>query len=145
MTVHIIGFPQREARPASNEPALVCREARLKQSYHYWRGRSGRRYLHTVFPLIECPEIPKANFILVRRAPDGTRRALAVGQTTEDAMSLNLAHLRHQGARLGANEIHIHLLAETAAERDLVEQDLRACRPDLVPLAAPLDPLRLAG
>jgi hypothetical protein len=37
---------------------------------------------------------------------------------------LNLAHLRHEGAKLGANEVHIHLLADTADERDQVEMDL---------------------
>jgi hypothetical protein len=41
-------------------------------------------------------------------------------------MSLNLARLRHEGAKIGANEVHIHLLAETAQARTLVEADLTA-------------------
>jgi hypothetical protein len=52
--------------------------------------------------------------------------ALAFGQTKDDADTLNLAHLRHQGAKIGANEVHIHLLAETAEDRAQVEADLTA-------------------
>jgi hypothetical protein len=52
--------------------------------------------------------------------------ALAFGQAKDDADTLNLAHLRHQGAKIGANEVHIHLLAETAEDRAEVEADLTA-------------------
>lgn len=110
----------------ADEPALVCSEAAFDQAFHYWRGASGRRYLHSVYTLIGCPAIPQANYILVRRYDDGTRRALAFGQTREDAMTLNLAHLRHEGAKIGANEVHIHLLAENAEARAAVEADLLA-------------------
>ena len=108
----------------ANEPALVCREAQVTQPFHYWRGASGKRYLHTVFPLVDCPLIPKVNYILVHCGADGTRRPLAIGQTVSAADSLNLAHLRRTAARLGANEIHIHFLAETAVARAAAEADL---------------------
>lgn len=108
----------------ANEPALVCGEARFAQAFHYWRGASGRRYLHSVYSLIGCPALPRANYILVRRHADGSREALLFGQTKDDAVSLNLAHLRHEGAKRGANEVHIHLLAETAEERSAVAEDL---------------------
>ncbi len=109
-----------------DEPALVCSEAAFDQAFHYWRGASGRRYLHSVFTLIGCPALPRANYILVRRYDNGTRVALAFGQTKDDAVTLNLAHLRHEGAKIGANEVHIHLLAETAEDRADVEADLTA-------------------
>ena len=108
----------------ADEPALVCSEANFAQAFHYWRGSSGRRYLHSVYSLIGCPALPRANYILVRRRDDGSRTPLSFGQTKDDAISLNLAHLRHQGAKLGANEVHIHLLAETPDERAQVECDL---------------------
>src|ERR1700693_1468439 len=108
----------------ADEPALVCSEAAFAQAFHYWRGASGRRYLHSVYTLIGCPALPRANYILVRRHDDGQRTALLlVGQTKDDAITLNLAHLRHEGAKLGANEVHIHLLAETVEERGHVEDD----------------------
>ncbi len=111
---------------AANEPALVCREALLGQPYHYWLGASGRRYLHTIFSLVDCPALAQTNILLVRRDADGTRRPLYVGQVGEDACSLNLARLRRLGARLGANEVHLHLLADGPAERDRVAADLEA-------------------
>lgn len=110
----------------AEEPALVCAEAAFDQAFHYWRGASGRRYLHSVYSLVGCPALPQANYILVRRHEDGTREALAFGDTKDDAISLNLAYLRHAGAKIGANEVHIHLLAETAHDRALVEADLTA-------------------
>lgn len=112
----------------ADEPALVCAEAAFDQAFHYWRGASGRRYLHSVYSLVGCPALPQANFILVRRHEDGTREALAFGNTKDDAMSLNLAHLRHEGAKIGANEVHIHLLADTARARRFVEADLTAAQ-----------------
>lgn len=115
----------RDRHAPANEPALVCREEQIRQPYHYWRGGSGARYLHSVYSLLDCPELPKSTFILVRREEDGTRRPLSIGQTVEDAGSLNLARLRHLGARLGANEVHIHLLAETLEQRCAVETDLK--------------------
>jgi hypothetical protein len=110
----------------ADEPALVCSEAAFAQAFHYWRGASGRRYLHSVYTLIGCPALPRANYILVRRYDDGSRVALAFGQTKDDATTLNLAHLRHEGAKCSANEVHIHLLAENADARALVEADLVA-------------------
>jgi len=108
----------------ADEPALGCSEAAFAQAFHYWRGASGRRYLHSVYSLVGCPALPQASYILVRRFDDGTRIALAFGQTKDDAVTLNLAHLRHEGAKCGANEVHIHLLAENGDARALVETDL---------------------
>jgi len=110
----------------ADEPAAICSEAVFDQAFHYWRGSSGRRYLHSVYTLIGCPALPRGNYILVRRYDNGIRVALAFGQTKDDADTLNLAHLRHQGAKIGANEVHIHLLAETAEDRAEVQADLTA-------------------
>ena len=109
----------------THEPARAYSEIGFPHSFHYWRGASGHRYLHMVYSLIGCPALPKANYILVRRYDDGRRAALALGQTKDDATSLNLAHLRHEGAKRGANEVHIHLVADTPEARDEVEADLR--------------------
>jgi hypothetical protein len=115
-----------DALAPANEPALICREKLVAQPYHYWRGASGARYLHSVYSLRDCPALPKATYIIVHRDSDGTRRPLQIGQTVEEADTLNLARLRHLGAKLGANEVHIHLLAETSEERNAVEADLSA-------------------
>jgi hypothetical protein len=81
-----------------------------------------------VYSLIGCPALPKANYVLVRRYDDGRPVALVFGQTKDDAVSLNLAHLRHEGAKRGANEVHIHLLADTPEARDAVKADLIAAQ-----------------
>ncbi len=124
MMMTITAANEGNAPIPANEPALVCREAQVTQPFHYWRGASGQRYLHTVFPLFDCPLMPKVNYILVQCDRDGTRRPLDIGQTVSDADSLNLAHLRRKAALLGANEIHIHFLSETVRERASAEADL---------------------
>ena len=115
-----------ERQILANEPALVCRDEQVEQSFHYWRGESGRRYLHTVFPLIDCPLMGAVNYILVIRDNDGVRRPLDVGRTTGASESLNLAQLRRSAALIGANEVHVHFMAETASERQRVEADVAA-------------------
>jgi hypothetical protein len=79
-----------------------------------------------VYDLVDCPEVPAANFLLVSRDGSGHRAVLAIGHVTHEAGSLNLAEIRFRAARLGANEVHVHLLAPSAQERRMVELDLRA-------------------
>jgi hypothetical protein len=93
------------------------------QHFEFWTGQSGRRYVHTVYSLIDCPELPAANYVLVRRDVAG-RSILQAGRTIHASASLNLADVRHRGAQLGAHEVHVHLLADTDAERRLVERDI---------------------
>jgi hypothetical protein len=111
------------ARTAGNARTLidVCG---IGHDFHYWEGASGARYLHSVYPLLDCPELPKANYIVVRRLANGDCVPLSIGQTQDDAVSLNLAHLRHEAARLGGNELHIHVMTNSAEERATVEHDL---------------------
>jgi hypothetical protein len=126
MWMRKVEAPEIDEFGPADEPALVCSEAAFAQAFHYWRGASGRRYLHSVYSLIGCPALPRANYILVHRYDDGHRVALSFGQTKDDAATLNLAHLRHEGAKIGANEVHIHLLAENCDARASVEADLTA-------------------
>ena len=121
----IISVSERiEGLTPANEPALVCREGEVEQSFHYWRGQSGQRYLHTVFPLIECPLVAAVNYILVYRDPDGVCRPLDVGRTTGASESLNLARLRRRASLMGANEVHVHFMADTPGARARVEADV---------------------
>lgn len=72
-----------------------------------WRGASGRHYTHTVHSLILCPAPLRASYVLARRERDGRCVALSVGATPSDVASLNLAHIRREASRLGANEVHL--------------------------------------
>ncbi|SRR5258705_4636368 len=96
------------------------------EEFSFWTGASSQRYVHSVFSLIGCPELPAANYMLVKRDARGRRKVLRIGRTEHDAPSLNLAEIRHRGAKLGANEVHVHLLSRNVGERRVVEMDLRA-------------------
>ncbi|MEM6497579.1 MAG: hypothetical protein AAF709_12735, partial [Pseudomonadota bacterium] len=82
-----------EADPRASESA---------DTFQFWQGASGERYVHSVFSLRNCPEIPKSNFILVNAHSDGTCDVLHVGRTTYTSQSQNRAHIRKLGAELGA-------------------------------------------
>jgi hypothetical protein len=96
------------------------------QRLHIWRGASGRRYVHGVFRLLDCPQVEAVTYILVRRGTDGSREAVRIDHTKSDAPSLNLAEIRRHAAQLGANEVHVHSLAPGAAARSTLVFDLRA-------------------
>jgi len=92
----------------------------------FWRGASGRRYVHSVFDLLSCPRLPACTYVLVRRDAKGARQPLRIGTVSAEAWSLNLAEIRHRAAQLGANEVHAHLIAAGTAGRARIAQDLQA-------------------
>lgn len=122
--LRLAGVVQEPAQP-SPAPAPAYHAPALER-FHFWCGASGESYVHTVYRLIDCPAVPASNYVLVRRSADGSCVALGVGTVAEEAPSLNLARLRQQGATLGANEVHVHLLAGTPRQAKLVEFDLRS-------------------
>jgi hypothetical protein len=106
--------------------AAIASEENPSHPFQFWCGASGQQYVHSIFGLIECPELPRANYILVRREPSGRCTVLRIGRTEHEAASLNLAEIRHRGAKLGANEVHVHFLAGNDRQRRSAECDLRA-------------------
>lgn len=127
MGARIIQLSEIRARRLSpvEDSRTTKPEARLIERFHFWSGASTKRYVHTVYSLHECPEIRGGTFVLVRRDDSGRREALTIGRLTHAAPSLNLAEIRQRGASLGANEVHVHLLAASDHEMKLVEFDLR--------------------
>lgn len=105
---------------ATGQPVVNC------ENFYFWRGSSTMRYVHTIYSLLECPEVPNTNYLLVKLHDNGHRTVLAVGLALHDAPSLNLAEIRQRGAQLGATEVHIHMLAKSIKQAKLVEFDLRA-------------------
>lgn len=105
-------------------PAASGLAVDLPSRIHFWRGASGQRHLCTVYSLYECPPLPKAVYLLVRRAADGRREVLRVGRVEEDFASLNLAAVRHLSAILGGNEVHVNFAAPDAAHRQDLAEDL---------------------
>lgn len=108
-----LSVPFAKTAPAERPPFL------------FWTGASGTRYVHTVYNLFDCPPVEGANYILVKRHSDGHRTVVSIGRATSEAGTLNLADIRLRSAQLGANEVHIHLLAGSSAQSQLIETDLR--------------------
>jgi hypothetical protein len=109
-----------------SEPAAIAAAANPDPSprFHFWTGASGKRYVHTVYSLFDCPTLEDANYILVRRTDKTTRTVLAIGRLANQCATLNLAEIRQHAAALGADEVHVHLLAATTQEAQAVEEDL---------------------
>lgn len=111
-TLHPIGA--QTAAPAEGGPC-----------FQFWTGASGARYVHSVYHLFECPPFDQANYVLVKRHEGGQRTVLAIGRASNTASSLNLAEVRQRAAQLGANEVHLHLLASGQDDSCRIEADLR--------------------
>jgi hypothetical protein len=116
-----------KAAPVAVDPVAGSAATKTAEAsdFCFWSGASGDRYVHHIYSLIECPELPASNYVLVGRDDSGRRKVLHVGRTTNVAASLNLAEIRMRGAQLGACEVHVHLLAENDGHRRLVDLDLR--------------------
>ena len=125
-------MPNRQmihAFDAGTPAALAA--AGLASRFHAWRGASGRRYLVTVHDVTAAPAYPGAVVVLARREADGTRVALWAGRSPASGAALaRLAQIKR------AEEVHVHLIAESAEARAAVEADLVTRAPVLVANAA---------
>ncbi len=111
---------RRQSAPPAAEPVKAA-----GARFQFWTGASGKRYVHTIYDLLECPALPAANYVLVKREAGQRRQILSIGRVRNSSPSLNLAEIRQRGAELGAHEVHVHLLAETSKESQMVEFDLK--------------------
>lgn len=73
-----------------------------------WSGPSGRSFRHTIYSLIGCPPFATGGYVLVEHLPNGSRRVLGLGRGKSGVGTVNLAHVRETGAKLGANEVHLY-------------------------------------
>jgi hypothetical protein len=100
--------------PLSSE---LLRDTDAKDRFWYWRGASGRKYIHSVYAADLCPPLPGATYVLVKRA--GTLRvALAAGRLSDWSGSLP-AGIDAEGC-----EVHVHLMAADDNEADAIADDL---------------------
>lgn len=98
------------------EPLL---DAELARRFCYWRGRSGRRYIHTIYEARRCPPLPGALYLAVGTDEDGTRRVLAAGRFPPFFELM-------PSLPEGCSELHAHLLAGSDAEARSALEDLKA-------------------
>jgi hypothetical protein len=96
----------------------------FKDRFWYWTGASGRKYIHSVYGLEDCPPLPGAIYVAVSREGP-LRLVMGIGRFTPfwdgPLGERELASLRRQGV----DEIHVHLLAKSPAVADAVLEDLR--------------------
>lgn len=117
-------------------PCAGIREERLRSTIGLrepdvlssWRGRSGRRYVVGVQALAETDvsEVTDAVVIAVQRSGDGVAAVIDVAMPGIGMPPrARLGWLSSMRAR-GATEVHVHLLADSEAERQAVLDDLVA-------------------
>jgi hypothetical protein len=90
------------------------------ERFWYWRGASGKKYIHSIYAVDACPPLPGAIYVAVRRIGH-LRTVTAMGRFSPfwDGASSELAGV-------DADEIHVHLLARDNAAADAVLGDLKA-------------------
>ena len=93
----------------------------LLERFWYWRGASGQNYIHSVYAPENCPPLPGAVYVGVRRT-GGMRIAITVGRFgpfwgksigEENAFDFN-----------GCDEVHVHLLSRSPDAAESVRRDL---------------------
>ncbi|CAN5246270.1 hypothetical protein BH10PSE7_BH10PSE7_43020 [soil metagenome] len=85
--------------------------------FWHWHGLSGRRYIHSVYKAHECPPLPGAIYIAVKRIGD-TRLALGAGRFPNICSSVVAGYE-------GADELHVHLLASDEEDAAAILADLK--------------------
>ncbi|MBM6593430.1 hypothetical protein [Microvirga pudoricolor] len=92
-----------------------------------WRGHSGRRYIVGVHALAENAllDVVDAVFLAVRRGPDGEARVIDVAAAGSTPSATARTRWMTRVQSLGANEVHVHRLADGDAERRAIVDDLR--------------------
>ena len=137
MSAELIDLAQARALRASRGQGLptvapeavliteVSANADSKAAFLFWTGASGACYVHSSYNLFECPPVSAGNYVLVKRHLDGQRTVLSIGRAVQSTGALNLAEIRLRSAQLGANEVHVHLLADDTEQSQQIEADLR--------------------
>lgn len=119
------------AAPCEDRPVRAAREAPLRgaaqlaeRRFTAWRGRSGRRYVASVFAVQDGHALNFTDAVLLAVSPE--RTIVAARDSGAFGIDAALTRWRDAAAMAGACEIHVHLLAEDSQSR-------RAALADLMP------------
>lgn len=121
-----------------NRPAAITAAGLAPRPFHYWTGRSGRPYVHSVFAPKALPRFRNAALLLVRHRR-GRREALHLGWTGETPELVLCSGAFAEALAGGANEVHVHLPGD-AADGAAVIADLAPCVAAPAPLTPPPTP-----
>jgi len=112
----------------AREMPLRSTAALSERRFTAWRGRSGRRYVASVFAIDDSHALGFTDAVLLAISPD--RRVVAARDSGPFGIEAALGRWQRAVAAAGAAEIHVHLLAEDGLSR-------RAALLDLMPEASP--------
>ncbi len=120
---------------ASAAPLAGLAGTELSRRFRHWRGASGRRHLFSVFPLgsaggptpgDDAPRFADAVVMAVGRDAEGIPRIFALDETGPFPDLFYGGSLFRAALAEGADEVHVHLLADGPAARSAVLRDLEA-------------------
>lgn len=92
--------------------------------FWYWRGKSGARYIHSIYSPDACPPLPGAIYVTVQKLANGKRAAVDVGRFCENWDYVQGLIADHRVGFSRIDEIHVHLLAKSNDNADEVVADL---------------------
>ena len=116
-------------QPIREEPLRVRGLRRpVFLSLSAWRGRSGRRYVVSIHPFrpLDLDYGRDAVILAVRRPETGPAAIVGLHAMADHPRDLSLWRMFDRAHEAGANELHVHRLAETEAARVAIVADLAA-------------------
>jgi hypothetical protein len=105
-------------------PLLALAGDALEARFRSWRGTSGRRYVFSLYRPHNCPAYSHAVMIVATVNAAGERTAVFIADTS-CFPEIVLANAAEKWMKVEAGiEFHIHLLANSTAERRALIADL---------------------
>jgi hypothetical protein len=97
-------------------------ETEFGDRFSFWTGASGKRYIHSVYAVDDCPPLPGAIYLEVAISSQGKRIPVRSGRFSP---FWDAALLHSSGRSAAVTEIHVHLLSNDESESLAVLADLR--------------------
>ena len=123
--------PDQDGPSRRNGPLYGLAGSSVAERFRAWTGRSGRRYVFSVFPLdpaapaVDTIPVEGGSVVIgVERLPDGTRRAIFFAESGATPDAFFRGDLVEGLRSRGAAELHIHLTTGDAAMRNVIVADL---------------------
>lgn len=97
-------------------------ETEFGDRFSFWTGASGKRYIHSVYAVDDCPPLPGAIYLEVAISSQGKRIPVRSGRFSP---FWDAALLQSSSRSAAVTEIHVHLLSNDESESLAVLADLR--------------------
>ena len=126
------GVTAASRQPDADQPLAGLAGSPLSDRFRHWSGLSGKRYLFSTFrlpardPMADVPRYADTVVLAVRRREDGSRTILLVADTGPVPDLVFDGQSMREALASGANELHMHLLADRVASRQAIVNDFDA-------------------